>query len=158
MSARKKSRAWLWASSITLVAISLVMFIIFVMLRPSVMAVQLGDGAFKAAIARTDAEHKKGLSGVEYLSQDQAMLFVFSSEGVYDIWMKDMKIPIDAVWLDSNKRVIHVEKNLQPDSYPKTYRSTAPARYIVELPAGAVEARSITINDTAGFDERKAGV
>jgi len=122
-------------------------------LRPHV-TVHIGDGVFAAQVANTEAAREKGLSGTLNLRSDQAMLFVFDSDGKWPIWMKDMNYPIDIVWLDSNKKVVYIVKNAPPESYP--YEQFTPkenARYVIELPSGTVSQKSIDIGMTAAFDE-----
>ena len=38
------------------------------------------------------------------------MLFIFSQPDFYPFWMKDMKFPIDIIWLDENLQIINIEK------------------------------------------------
>ncbi len=102
-------------------------------------------------IADSPAERTKGLSGREGLPENRGMLFVFDNDAKHSIWMKDMKFNIDAVWLDENKYVVDVNKNLMPSSYPKNYRPKTNARYILELPSGQVDARNITIGTQLSF-------
>ena len=102
-------------------------------------------------IADSPAERTKGLSDREDLPENRGMLFVFDNDGKHGIWMKDMKFNIDAVWLDENKYVVDVNKNLMPSSYPKNYRPKTNARYILELPSGQVDARNITIGTQLSF-------
>jgi hypothetical protein len=64
------------------------------------------------------------------------MLFEFPASGYYPFWMKDMRFPIDIIWISANKKVVKVQKDLQPSSYPRTFSSAEPAQYILELKAG----------------------
>ena len=66
------------------------------------------------------------------------MVFVFSAEGQRCFWMKDMNFAIDMVWLDSKKRVIALEQNVQPDSYPDSYCHDG-AQYVVEFAVNTAE-------------------
>ncbi|NTW62287.1 DUF192 domain-containing protein [Candidatus Saccharibacteria bacterium] len=112
----------------------------------------LGDGIFRAQIATDGVTRQRGLSGVDKLDKDQAMLFVFPVEGRHEIWMKDMKIPIDIVWLNKDRRVIFMVKNAQPTSSKSgKYKPETPALYVVEFPAGTVDSRSIIIDGKATF-------
>lgn len=121
-------------------------------LRERHVLVHLGQTVFKTDVADTDAERKQGLSGVDTLAASEGMLFVFPSNDTWSIWMKGMNLPIDIVWLDEDKRVVHTEKNVQPDSPPHaTYRPSVPARYVVELSAGSVKKYKIKVNDVAVF-------
>jgi uncharacterized membrane protein (UPF0127 family) len=41
--------------------------------------------------------------------------------------------PLDIIWLDKNKRVVHIKRNVQP--FSMGHRSKVKAQYIVEIPA-----------------------
>lgn len=59
----------------------------------------LAGRTFHAAVADTLASRSQGLSGCESMADDQGMLFDFPVPMKYSFWMKDMKFPIDIVWI-----------------------------------------------------------
>lgn len=67
-----------------------------------------------ADISATNELRTRGLSVKDALAEDEAMLFVFDIEGEHRFWMKDMKFPIDIIWISSDKNVVDIEHNLQP--------------------------------------------
>lgn len=79
-------------------------------------------------------EQQQGLSDRERLAEDTGMLFTFRSEAERCFWMKDMNFAIDMVWVGSDRRVIYVEDNVAPDTYPETYCHEG--KYVIELNAG----------------------
>jgi uncharacterized membrane protein (UPF0127 family) len=111
------------------------------------------DGAsVRVEIADTDAERAQGLSGHAPLASDEGMLFVFPEEGRYSFWMKDMLFPIDILWLDSAGTVVHIERNVAPESYPTSFTSDSLARYVLEVRAGFATEHEITVGSkSAGF-------
>lgn len=112
--------------------------------------ISLGKATFRVELARTEAEHQKGLSGRTKLADEEAMLFEFSEDRPWGIWMKGMKIPIDIVWLDRDMRVVHIEVNAQPDAEPyKTYKPPVSARYVLELVSGGTSKFDIKNGMTA---------
>lgn len=116
--------------------------------------INIGKAILRAEVANTDALRQRGLSGRSELGKDEAMLFVFDSDSNAPIWMKDMKIPIDIIWLDAKKKVVHVQHNVVPDAEPhETYRSPVPARYVLELSAGGAKQNGIKIGVAARFDD-----
>jgi len=128
-------------------------YVLWPQLQPHT-TLHLGDGIFTAQVAKTQAARDRGLTGTPSLSADNAMIFVYDTDGKWPINMKDMNFPIDIVWLNKDKQVIYIVKNVPPESYP--YQQFAPkddARYVVELAAGVVGQKSIDINATAQFDE-----
>lgn len=121
--------------------------------------VKVGDGVFNASVAKTSAERTKGLSGVSKLSSNQALLMVFPSDGKWQIWMKDMKIPLDIVWLNQDKKVVYiVEAALPSDSTHVIFTPKVDAKYVVELTAGTVVTKAIKLGQIASFNTITKGV
>lgn len=151
MSKRERKSAWV----IALLALGIVLGLGYVFItsymRPHV-TLRLGDGVFRAELARTEAERTQGLSGRSALPNNHAMLFVFDGDDKHSIWMRDMRIDIDIVWLNRHKEVVHIVRNASPWSYPNIFEPTSDARYVVELAAGVAEQRNIRIGTTADFD------
>ncbi len=86
--------------------------------------------------ADTNDSRSKGLSGITDLLPDHGMLFVFDEAEEACMWMKDMKFSLDIVWLDLNQKIVKIEENISPETYPKSYCSDEPAKYVIELNAG----------------------
>jgi uncharacterized membrane protein (UPF0127 family) len=80
------------------------------------------------------------------------MLFIFDKPATYPFWMKDMKFPIDVVWLNSDHNVVTVKSNVSPASYPETFQNSAPAQYVLELKAGQAKALEINNKTNLSFD------
>lgn len=101
--------------------------------------------AVRATVADTPAEWKQGLSGVTTLDEQAGMLFIFDQSDRYGMWMKDMLIPLDIIWIDESLRIIYIEENVTPDTYPKTFAPSSPARFVLEVPAFFVDSFDITV-------------
>jgi uncharacterized membrane protein (UPF0127 family) len=96
----------------------------------------MGSTSVVAEVADTPPKRTKGLSGRTTLPPGTGMLFVFDHEGVWSIWMKDMLISLDIIWISEDGRVVTIARNVSPQTYPNAFTSTAPARYVLEVPAG----------------------
>ena len=112
---------------------------------------KIGEKTLNIEVEITDAERMQGLSGREELGENEGMLFVFEQQGYYDFWMKDMKFPIDIIWLDKNKRITHTENSLNPNTYPKVFTSPIPSLYVLETPAGFLVKNNIQNGDFVAF-------
>jgi len=102
---------------------------------------RLPDGrAVTLEIASTPHQRSLGLMFRPSLLDDQGMLFLFPTPDRYGIWMKNMLIPLDILWLDDHKRIIHLETNVPPCQREPCliYQPDTPALYVIELPAGSV--------------------
>ena len=73
---------------------------------------------FGVETAITPDERKMGLMFRDKLESKAGMLFVFETEKPYPIWMKNMKIPLDIVWLDQGRRIVAVRENVPPCEKP----------------------------------------
>lgn len=113
---------------------------------------RLGDGVFQAKILEKSAERVRGLSGTDRLPEANAMLFVFTDDAEHSIWMKDMNYNIDIVWLNKDKKVVHIRRDIAPSTYPDRFSSPVPARYVIEFVSGTVGAKNIRIGQAAHFD------
>lgn len=102
---------------------------------------------FSVTVADEKMEQQRGLSGVERLGKYQGMLFVFEDEDYYSMWMKDMYIPLDIIWINDDLKVVHVEENVTPETYPKSFTSDEPARFVLEVNAFVVETEKIQEGD-----------
>lgn len=87
-------------------------------------------------IVTTLTEQEKGLSGREAMPSNAGMLFAFAEPTVPAFWMKEMKFPLDLIWLDANQRVVGISSNLSPKTYPQTFSSGRPIQYVLEVNAG----------------------
>lgn len=104
---------------------------------------------FSVTVADEPQEWRQGLSGVSNLPDQTGLLFIFDESDFFGIWMKDMLIAIDIIWLDADGVVVHIEENITPDTYPTTYSPPTPARYVLEVPAFTVESFRITVGQQA---------
>jgi uncharacterized protein len=108
-----------------------------------------------ADIAATDEQRTKGLSVKDRLGENEAMLFVFDNEAEHSFWMKNMKFPIDIIWLDSDKTIVHIEHNLQPCSFEllcPTYKPNVESLYVLETVGGFAEKYDIVKRTMVEFD------
>jgi uncharacterized membrane protein (UPF0127 family) len=106
--------------------------------------IKAGNNYIEAEVPQNDQQKATGLGGRSCIGSEQGMLFVFDKEGSYDFWMKDMKFSIDIVWLNEDKTVIDVAPNVSPATYPKTFTSKKPAKYVLELQTGKAQQLDIT--------------
>ncbi len=119
------------------------------------VAVSLPDGSLVLAqLADTQEKRALGLMHRKTLPADQGMLFVFDFSDTHGFWMKNCQIPLDIVWLNGRKQIVHMERNLPPcktDDCP-TYTPAQPALYAVELQAGTIDREQLALGQAARAD------
>src|SRR5918994_5917078 len=101
-----------------------------------------------AEIPTTRELMAKGLAVKNELRENESMLFVFDKPSRHSFWMKDMKFPIDIIWLDSNGKVVHIEENLEPCPLVFVcpgYAPNADSQYVLETVAGFTQRHNISV-------------
>lgn len=99
--------------------------------------VSLSGQKIEVEIADSELEQYRGLSGRLSLKEGQGMLFVFSDYQNRRFVMRNMKFPLDIIFIKDSV-VTEVRKNCPPEgSDPqKIYESGAKVNYVLEVPAG----------------------
>ena len=103
-------------------------------------------------IADTDFDIQTGLMYRDSMENNQGMLFVFENDEERFFYMKNTKITLDLVYINSNKKVASFQKNTKPFD-ESSLPSDAPAKYVLEINAGLVDLLSISVGDSLSFSE-----
>lgn len=109
--------------------------------------IYLGSKALNVTVADEQNERIQGLSSVTSLGDFNGKLFIFDSDEKHGIWMKDMLIPIDIIWIDKNLTVIDIAENVDPSTYPRVYAPKESARFVLEVNAFFVSTTKVAIGD-----------
>ena len=119
--------------------------LIMVLTRPAVVLadpdryaqVIAGQKQFRVAIADTPQARQKGLMGREHLASDEGLLIVMPHVQPIPIWMKNVLIELDVVWLSEDKQVQQVSTlSLCRQQSCPIYNIGVPSRYVLEVAAG----------------------
>jgi uncharacterized membrane protein (UPF0127 family) len=122
---------------------------------PTKVNITINGVKLQADVALTTDEQAKGLSIKDRLQPNEGMLFPYGAPRILSFWMKDMKFPIDIIWLGTDKRVVHIEESLQPCSplLPcLPYTPDVQAQYVLETVAGFTSANRITEGTPVDFN------
>lgn len=106
-------------------------------------------------LAITPDQQAMGLSYRNSLNASQGMLFPFHTPGDYSFWMKDMRFPLDILWIDSGNNIVHIEKNLQPCVFILLCPSYSPhsaSKYVLEVNSNYTTKNNITVGDRVSFN------
>jgi uncharacterized membrane protein (UPF0127 family) len=113
--------------------------------------VKIKDLIVHVDLAITSDQQEKGLSIKNSLNDSQGMLFPFDKPGDYAFWMKDMKFPIDIIWISPGYKIVHIEKNLQPCIFflfCPSYSPHADSKYVLEVNSNFTTRNNITVGDS----------
>lgn len=105
-----------------------------------------------ADVASSAAQQSKGLSGRTSLAADTGMLFVFSQDASTAFWMKDMRFPIDIIWINDDTVVdLDADVPIVTSGSPPLYTPVTPVNYVLEVNAGFAAAHGIAIGSAAAI-------
>ena len=109
-------------------------------------------------LATTPEETTTGLMFRPALAANRGMLLLWSEERSATIWMMNVLIPLDIVFLDDVGRVIEVVADARPCAAEPCPRFTPdePSRAVLEMAAGSIAAHGITVGANIKF-ERVSG-
>lgn len=123
--------------------------------------VTINGTSIKVEVADSDQEKQKGLSQRASLNKNSGMLFeITDSKKTPTFWMKDMKFPIDIIWILSssddvnNGKIIQIDKGIEPspqgtsDKELKLYSPKSAVDYVLEVNSGYSDLNNIKVGDS----------
>lgn len=116
--------------------------------------VELKGQRFKVEIAATDEARARGLMFRDALAEDHGMLFIFEQPEPLAFWMKNTRIPLDILYFDASRKLVSVVEGVPPCTTPTcpSYPSAGPARFTLELNAGAARRLGVAAGDELRID------
>ncbi len=102
-----------------------------------------------AEIADTPEKRATGLMNRMALDDNAGMLFVFPTEQRQSFWMKNVRIPLDIMFVTADMRVFEIYRSVPPCASDPCalYTSSAPIKYVLEVNSGFSERNGITSGD-----------
>jgi uncharacterized protein len=113
--------------------------------------VEIGSITMNVELADTSEKKVLGLSNRENLLPDTGMLFLLTEAGRPTFWMKDMKFPIDIIWIGSDFTISDIHHNVRPDSYPKVFSPSKDTQFVLEVNAGWAVKHKLAIGSPIKF-------
>lgn len=105
-----------------------------------------GDVKYMLEEAKTPDELQKGLMFRDSLPANSGMIFDLTGIQNIAMWMKNTKLPLDMVFLDSDGTINWIFENAVPMSEDYIIPPVAPAA-VIELNAGDAKKNNIKIGD-----------
>ncbi|MBP9818210.1 DUF192 domain-containing protein [Candidatus Shapirobacteria bacterium] len=118
-----------------------IVYLVFFDRRPSnILKLKLGNKLFNLETATTIPQQTIGLMNRTSLPENSGMIFIFNINFTQTFWMKNTLIPLDIIFVTSEGIVTNIEHALPEAKDDQgnfiTYKSTTPARYVIEINAG----------------------
>ena len=109
---------------------------------------------FTVEVADTPETWEHGLMERATLAPNAGMLFIFPDVTPRAFWMMNTLIPLDMLFIDADRRIINIQDSAPPCAPPQrcpTYHSTAPAKYVLEIPGGRARTLDLRAGDEVHF-------
>jgi uncharacterized membrane protein (UPF0127 family) len=110
---------------------------------------EINGYTFSLYLAKTSQEQEVGLAKFNKINKNQGMLFIFSKPDYYSFWMKNMKFPIDIIFIDKNV-IVDIFQNVP---FPKNnnnlpiYTTHKKADSVLEINSGLSKEYKIKTGD-----------
>lgn len=107
----------------------------------------------KIEIADSLPKQIQGLSGRDSLCKDCGMLFVYSIPQILTFWMKDMKFPLDMIFIRDEK-ISEIYEDVpapQSDSQIARITTSQSATHVLEVNAGFAKNAKLRVGDDVKF-------
>jgi uncharacterized membrane protein (UPF0127 family) len=103
-------------------------------------------------IADNDSARMKGLMFVKNLPENEGMLFIMEDEAQVNMWMKNTYIPLDMIFVNSNKEIVSMAENTKPLS-TEIISSKNKVKYVLEINGGLAKKSGLKIGDKINYQE-----
>ena len=92
----------------------------------------------------------EGLSGRDKLDKDKGMIFIFEEKGKHSFWMKNVKFPLDIIFI-SDDTIVDIAKNAEPkkenDTNIPIFTPKENANFVLEINGGLSDEYEIKFGD-----------
>lgn len=106
----------------------------------------------KTELATTPEEQARGLMFRNQIDADHGMLFIFPDERIHTFWMKNTLIPLDIIWINSSRQVVHIEHAVPCIEDPcRVYTPNENAKYVLEVRENYTLENNITLGEQTYF-------
>lgn len=105
---------------------------------------------FRVEVASTPEEHARGLMYRTSLAADAGMVFVFAEPQIQTFWMKNTLIPLDMIFIGTDRRIVGVVENAAPETTVGR-RVDAPSQYVLEIGGGLAGQLGIRAGQSVDF-------
>ncbi|TSE08908.1 DUF192 domain-containing protein [Aquimarina algiphila] len=102
--------------------------------------------------AENEYQIQTGLMYRKSMEDKQGMLFIFPEEAPRSFYMKNTKFSLDIIFIDSNNKVVSIQKNAQPLN-ESSLPSEGPAQYVLEVNAKLTDTWNLKKGDSISFQK-----
>jgi hypothetical protein len=110
-----------------------------------------GEVPLSLEVAATPDARMTGLMDRDEMGSEDGMLFLFPKAHDYAFWMKNTEIPLDILFINAKRRIVHIEASATPHTL--TERSAGePVVAVIELDGGRASREGVAIGDHVRYE------
>jgi len=132
------------------------LFLKFWQLRWPEAHLVLGENRIHVQVARTIYHQYRGLGKRDTIAPYDGLLFLYGQKARHGIVMREMRFPIDIIWL-ADGVVVDIAPNVQVEPVPEklltVYRPRSEANLVLETAAGWSAAHDVKIGTVLKYVE-----
>lgn len=103
-----------------------------------------GGRAVRVEVLFRGPDIMRGMMFRSALPPDRGLLFVHNKPAKYTYWMHNVKVPLDIIWMDKERRIVEISANTPPctstdPTQCPQYGGKAEAQFVLELAAGMAD-------------------
>jgi uncharacterized membrane protein (UPF0127 family) len=134
--------------ALAILIVLILSFLTFNYFLPKNPKAEINGQVFSLYLARSSQEQATGLAKYKSIAGSQGMLFLFQKADNYSFWMKDMRFPIDIIFIRGD-RIVTVFQNVpvSPNNNLPVYTTKTKADKVLEINAGLAKKYNIKIGD-----------
>ncbi len=90
------------------------------------------------------------------LAPDRGLLFVHVKQGKYAYWMYNVRVPLDIIWMDKDRRIVEISANTPPCQETNSkkcpqFGGTREAMFVLEIAGGMAEKYGLAVDQVLSF-------
>lgn len=129
----------------------LLILTLLVMLPAQAQTIQatLAGQPYQLELVADPDNRRQGLMGRASLAAGEGMLFDFPTGTRPAIWMRNMRISLDLLFVDEHARLVQVFTEVPPCTAPPCaiYQADQALRFVIEVAPGTVETLGLKVGD-----------
>lgn len=119
-------------------------------------SISINNEELKIEVLIDQKQKNQGLAGRKNVKRNEGALIVNEREGYFGDVIRNMKFPVDLIWIDSNHKIIDIKTDIKPTWRPRKYVPQKRSRYFLEVPSGFIREFKIKERDEVNFSRIKS--
>lgn len=134
---------------LSILIIIILLIAIFIYTQTNKNKACFDKNCFNIEIVSSQEKLSNGLMFRESLDENSGMLFIFPEENSHNFWMKNTLIPLDIIWINTDKEIIFIQHNAQPclKEPCEIFTSDEKALYVLEINSGISEKIGLEVGE-----------